>query len=172
MTLLVPLGVDPVEPPPPQPLIAARPLASSSNVSMVVAVRNAVRVFLRRKNGSASRPQASTPSPMPLNGERNAADDVLMVTVSTLVPVAESVAGVNEQRLAVGRPEQLKLTVELKPFTIATLTVVLEAGRFGGMTICPLESENVKSGTGGAVTTIAETAEVDVDKCHRRYRQR
>ena len=86
-----------------------------------------------------------------------------MVTVSTLLPVAESVAGVNEQRLAVGSPEQAKLTVELNPFTIATLTVVFDAGRkFAGMTIWLLETEKVKSGTGGAATTIVATAEVDV----------
>ncbi len=100
---------------------------------------------------------------MPPNGECSSADEVLIVTVSTLLPVAESVVGVNEQRLAVGRPEQLKLTVELKPLTIATLmTVVLEAGTFAGMMICPLESENVKSGTGGAATATVPTADVDV----------
>ena len=161
VTLLLPLGVEPVDPPAPQPLIAARPPASNSSVISVVARRDAVRVFLRSMKGSTSRPQASAPSPMPLNGKRSAADDVLMVTVSTLLPVAESVAGANVQRLLAGSPEQLKLTVELKPLTIATLTVVLDAGRFAGMTICALESENVKSGTGGAATTTVPAAEVD-----------
>ena len=66
------------------------------------------------------------------------------------------------QRLLAGRPEQLKVTVELKPLTKAMATAVLAAG-FAALTgTTGLAMIKVKSATGAAAMVTDTALDVDV----------
>jgi hypothetical protein len=83
-----------------------------------------------------------------------------MPTVNVLLPLEDRLAGANEQRLAAGRPEQAKVTVWLKPFTIATLIVVCPVCEFPEVMMEPFAIDRLKSATGAAVMVTVTAEEV------------
>nr|WP_239461407.1 hypothetical protein [Occallatibacter savannae] len=89
--------------------------------------------------------------------DASAVSPIVSVVVATESINGVTVDGLNAQEAPFGKPLQIKLTVELNPFSGVTLRVTLPLPP-GLIVMVPGDALNVKSGAGRFMTYVAEAA--------------